>query len=82
MPGQELHVIERHALGEQIDNPRHPEQCGDSRDGSPASLRRRLTIRHTSFVVSGLPVSRFVLPSVERNSGRSLASAPMPAASR
>lgn len=25
MPGQVLHVIERHALGEQIGNPRHPE---------------------------------------------------------
>jgi hypothetical protein len=48
----------------------------------PASLSRHSTIRHTSFVVSGLSVSRFVLPSVERNSGRSLFSAVIPAESR
>ncbi len=79
MPGQGLHVIERHALAEQVGDPVTRNECG----GSPASFSRRLTIRHTSFVVSGLSVSRFVLPSVERNSGRSLSFPPrMPAVSR
>ena len=35
-----------------------------------------------AVVLNGFPVSRFVLPRVERNSGRSLFSAPMRAASR
>jgi NADPH:quinone reductase-like Zn-dependent oxidoreductase len=30
--------------------------CGDRRDGSPASLSRRLTIRHTFLVVCGVPL--------------------------
>ena len=59
-----------------------PNECGDNRDGSPASFSRCLTSLQISFVVSAFPVSCFVRRTVERNSGRSLFSAPMPTAAR
>ena len=82
VPGQVLHVLQRHALRQQIGDRRHPERMRRQPRRQPGIFQPPLDqLANPLRCVSGFADSFRVRPFDARNNGESLASPAMPAAS-